>query len=245
MLTRDDKAGLYLTVIFHLVILIVLLIAQIGFSLQKENSFVIDFTKQEEIEAREKKQRFDEEAEKKVDDLIAAKVDRMLAGMSGVEFRNTTTSRNKGALKDDRNTDAEKLYADAEKLAKDLKNGPKSELSNDDFVETPSKTQKKDDKASDKTYSGPSVLSWHLDNRKASHLPIPAYRCYGGGMVTVVITVNNAGKVVDARVLDEVSSDDKCLRDFAIRAARMSIFSSSPTAPSKQTGDIIYQFIAQ
>ena len=54
MLTRDDKAGLYLTVIFHLVILIVLLIAQIGFSLQKENSFVIDFTKQEEIEAREK-----------------------------------------------------------------------------------------------------------------------------------------------------------------------------------------------
>ena len=61
MLTRDDKAGLYLTVIFHLVILIVLLIAQIGFSLQKENSFVIDFTKQEEIEAREKKQRFDEE----------------------------------------------------------------------------------------------------------------------------------------------------------------------------------------
>ena len=241
----DDKAGLYLTVIFHLVILIVLLIAQIGFSLQKENSFVIDFTKQEEIEAREKKQRFDEEVEKKVDDLIAAKVDRMLAGMSGVEFRNTTTSRNKGALKDDRNTDAEKLYADAEKLAKDLKNGPKAELCNDDFVETPSKTQKKDDKASDKTYSGPSVLSWHLDNRKASHLPIPAYRCYGGGMVTVVITVNNAGKVVDARVLDEVSSDDKCLRDFAIRAARMSIFSSSPTAPSKQTGDIIYQFIAQ
>ena len=86
MLTRDDKAGLYLTVIFHLVILIVLLIAQIGFSLQKENSFVIDFTKQEEIEAREKKQRFDEEVEKKVDDLIAAKVDRMLAGMRAMPW---------------------------------------------------------------------------------------------------------------------------------------------------------------
>ena len=47
MLTQDDKAGLYLTVIVHLVILIVLLIAQIGFSLQKENSFVIDFSKQD------------------------------------------------------------------------------------------------------------------------------------------------------------------------------------------------------
>lgn len=58
MLTRDDKAGLYLTVIFHLVILIILLIAQIGFSLQKENSFVIDFTKQEEIEAQGEKTAF-------------------------------------------------------------------------------------------------------------------------------------------------------------------------------------------
>ena len=64
-------------------------------------------------------------------------------------------------------------------------------------------------------------------------------------MVTVVITVNTSGKVIDARVLDDVSSQDKCLRDFAIRAARMSRFSASPTAPSKQTGDIVYQFIAQ
>lgn len=244
MLTRDDKAGLYLTVIFHLVILIILLIAQIGFSLQKENSFVIDFSKQEAIEEQQKKERFEEEVTRKVDDLIAAKVDRMLAGTSGVEFRNTTTSRNKGMLKDDRNTDAEKLYADAERLAKDLKNGPDMDTE-DDYVETPSKVRKEDTKSSDKTYSGPSVLSWHLDGRKASHLPIPAYKCYGGGMVTVVITVNNAGKVVDARVLDEVSSDDRCLRDFAIRAARLSVFSSSPSAPSKQTGDIVYQFIAQ
>lgn len=246
MLTRGDKAGLYLTVIVHLVVLIILLVTQIGFSLQKENSFVIDFSKQEAMEAEQKQKQLEEEAEKKVDDLIAAKVDRLLAGTSGVEFRNTTTSRNKGMLKDDRNTDAEKLYADAEKLARDLKNGPKADLGNDDdYVETPSKSKDTGSKPSDKTYSGPSVLSWHLDNRKASHLPIPAYRCYGGGMVTVVITVNNAGKVIDARILDDVSSDDKCLRDFAIRAARMSVFSSSPAAPSKQTGDIVYQFIAQ
>ena len=47
MLNREDKAGLYVTLIVHLGILIVLLIAQIGFSLQRENSFVIDFSKQE------------------------------------------------------------------------------------------------------------------------------------------------------------------------------------------------------
>ena len=167
----------------------------------------------------------------------------MLAGDAGIEFKNTTTSRNKGTLKDDRNTDAEKLYADAARLAKDLKNGIQQD-DEDVVVTKPVKAEKKDD-GSSRSYSGPSVLSWHLDGRKASHLPIPAYRCYGGGMVTVVITVNTSGKVIDARVLDDVSSQDKCLRDFAVRAARMSRFSASPTAPSKQTGDIVYQFIAQ
>ena len=230
MLTRDDKAGLYLTVIFHLVILIILLLTQIGFSLKREDLFVIDFSQ-------------DEKKEKTLDEAVAEKIERMLAGDAGIEFKNTTTSRNKGALKDDRNTDAEKLYADAARLAKDLKNGIQQD-DEDVVVTKPVKVEKKDD-GSSRSYSGPSVLSWHLDDRKASHLPIPAYRCYGGGMVTVVITVNTSGKVIDARVLDDVSSQDKCLRDFAVRAARMSRFSASPTAPSKQTGDIVYQFIAQ
>ncbi|MGM9742907.1 MAG: energy transducer TonB [Candidatus Cryptobacteroides sp.] len=235
MLNREDKAGLYITIIFHLVVVIILLIAQIGFSLQRENSFVIDFSKQEEIRRIEEKKTFDES--------ISKRVDEMIAGSSGIEFKNVTSSRNKSVLKDDRNTDADQLYKDAEKLAKDLKTGQKTD-SPDDYVEEPSKQVKKD-KASEKTYSGPSVLSWHLDGRKASHLPIPAYRCYGGGMVTVLITVNKSGTVIDARIQEETSSDDKCLREFAIRAARLSRFSAKQDAPAKQTGDIIYQFIAQ
>ncbi|MBQ2109276.1 MAG: energy transducer TonB, partial [Bacteroidales bacterium] len=94
-------------------------------------------------------------------------------------------------------------------------------------------------------YSGPSVISYSLDGRKASKLPIPAYRCYGGGMVTVIIIVDNAGNVVSAKVQDAVSSTDKCLREFAVRAARLSKFSSDPHAPARQTGDIVYQFLAQ
>lgn len=239
MLTRDDKAGLYLTVIFHLVILIILLLTQIGFSLKREDLFVIDFSQDEKKEVT----KVERKEEQTLDEAVAEKIERMLAGDAGIEFKNTTTSRNKGALKDDRNTDVEKLYADAARLAKDLKNGIQQDVE-DVVVTKPVKAEKKDD-GSSRSYSGPSVLSWHLDGRKASHLPIPAYRCYGGGMVTVVITVNTSGKVIDARVLDDVSSQDKCLRDFAIRAARMSRFSASPTAPSKQTGDIVYQFIAQ
>ncbi|MGM9758135.1 MAG: energy transducer TonB [Candidatus Cryptobacteroides sp.] len=234
MLNREDKAGLYVTLIVHLGILIVLLIAQIGFSLQRENSFVIDFSKQEELRRIAEKKEFDENISKRVDDLIS--------GASGIEFRNVTSSRNKEILKDDRSTDADKLYKDAERLAKDLKSGP--DQADEDYVSEPErKTENK--KSEKRQYSGPSVLSWHLDGRKASHLPIPAYRCYGGGMVTVLITVDNSGRVIDAKIQEETSSDDKCLRDFAIRAARQSRFSIKQDAPARQHGDIIYQFLAQ
>lgn len=244
MLGQDDRAGLYLTVIVHLVILIVLLIAQIGYSLRREDTFVVDFSRQEEMEKVQAEEKFEEDIDKKVDDLISGKIAKMLNGTSGVDFKNVTSSRNKGALKDDRNTDADKLYADAARLARDLKNGVHADEPDDDYVPVSRKNDMKEQPA-EKSYSGPSVLSWHLDNRKASHLPIPAYRCYGGGMVTVLITVDNSGKVIDAKIQEETSTDDTCLRNFAIRAARASRFSSSPKAPARQSGDIIYQFIAQ
>ena len=104
---------------------------------------------------------------------------------------------------------------------------------------------KSSDDSNKKEYSGPSVVSYTLDGRKASHLKIPAYRCYGAGDVTVIITVNNAGQVVGAKVMDSISSSDQCLRNFAVRAARLSRFSASQTAPPNQQGDIVYRFIAQ
>jgi len=234
--SSEDKAGIYITVIFHLTVIIILLLAQIGFSLQRENSFVLDFTKQEEIEKQQKEEVFKEDISKRLDELIAA------SSASGVPIRNVAVDRS-STLKDDRNTDAEQLYKDAERLQNDLNGGFKAE-DPDDYVPVPS-SQKKEEKKQDKTYSGPSVVSYNLDGRKASKLSIPAYRCMGGGLVTVLITVDNAGNVIMAKVQDDVSSDDECLRSFAIRAARMSKFSASPTAPARQQGDIVYQFIAQ
>ena len=131
-------------------------------------------------------------------------------------------------------------------MAQDLKNGQKDgieEEARDETVEM--QHQQKQEQKNQKEYSGPSVLSYNLDGRKASHLPIPAYRCYGAGDVTVIITVNNAGQVVRAKVMEEISSTDNCLRSFAVRAARLSRFSASSEAPANQTGEIVYRFIAQ
>ena len=201
---------------------------------------MLDFSKQEEIEKRQKEEVFKEDISKRLDELIAA------AHSSSAPIRNIATDASRAQLKDDRGTDAEQLYKDAAKLAQDLKNGQKDAIEENAVEETVEmQHQKKPADQNQKEYSGPSVLSYTLDGRKASHLPIPAYRCYGAGDVTVIITVNNAGQVVRAKVMEEVSSTDNCLINYAIRAARLSRFSASPTAPANQTGEIVYRFIAQ
>ena len=235
---KEDRAGLYLTVIFHLTVIIVLLAYQIDSNMRREESFVLDFSKQEEIEKKQKEVAFKEDISKKLDELIAA------AQVSGSQIRNIAVDAG-SVLKDDRGTDADQLYKDAERLAKELKNGQKDGIEEDARNETVEMQHQKKSDNKGKAYSGPSVVSYTLDGRKASHLKIPAYRCYGAGDVTVIITVNNSGAVVAAKVMDEISADDKCLRDFAVRAARLSRFSASQTAPANQKGEILYRFIAQ
>ena len=233
----EDKAGLYITIIFHLVVIIVLLASQLDSALKKEESFVLDFSKQEEVERLKKEEIFKENISKRLDELIAA------SRNSSEPLRNIAVDAG-SKLKDDRNTDADQLYKDAERLAKELRDGQNElEDAREETVELPKKKKEEDTKK--KEYSGPSVLSYNLDGRKASHLKIPAYRCYGSGDVTVIITVNNAGTVVAAKVHDAVSSSDECLRNFAVRAARLSRFTASTTAPPNQTGEILYRFIAQ
>ena len=231
--------------IFHLTVIIVLLLYQIDATVRREESFVIDFSKQEEIERQIKEM---EEMEKEIAklDAIRQRLEEKISGTS-TPVRNIAVDKG-GFLKDDRGTDAEQLYKDAERLAQELKNGQKSNAFDDKYSDETVDLGgggNKDAGKSDKVYSGPSVLSYTLDGRKASKLPIPAYRCYAGGEVTVIIVVNPQGMVIGAEVKDDISSTDQCLRNFAVRAARLSRFSQSSTAPARQTGEIVYRFIAQ
>ena len=213
----EDRAGLYITVIFHLVIIIILLACQIGAALRRDNTFVLDFSKQEEVEKQKAEENFKEE--------VSDRLDQLLAAASGVPIRNIAVDRS-SALKDDRNTNAEQLYKDAERLAQELKDGFKSDEPDDDYVAV-SKPVVKKEEPKKQTYSG------------------PAYRCLGAGHVTVIITVDPSGNVIAAKIQEDASSNDKCLRDFAIRAARLSKFSASTSAPPRQLGNIVYMFIAQ
>ena len=238
-LHKEDRAGIYGTVIFHLAVLVILLVCQIGYSLRGENSFILDFSKQEEIERIQQEEMFKEDISSRIDELLAASA----AGQ--INVRNIAVDR--GALRDDRGTDAQKLYEDAARLQQELESGFELPKPEDGLASVQEATPAAQDKPKAETqeYQGPSVVSYSLDGRKASHLSIPAYRCMGAGMVTVIITVNPRGDVINAKVQEEASSPDQCLREFAVRAARLSKFSSSTSAPDRQMGDIIYQFIAQ
>ena len=234
-MTGEDRAGLYITVIFHLLVIIVLLASQISSALRKGESFLIDFSKQEIIEEKKKEENLKEE--------VKQKLDRMLDSYAGVPIRNIAVDRS-STLKDDRNTNAEELYKEADRLARELENGYEIDEP-DDYIPISKPVSQKKEPQKKQQYSGPSVVSYDLAGRKASRLSIPAYRCFGAGHVTVIITVDPSGNVVNAKIQEDVSSNDKCLRDFAIRAARTSKFSASSSAPPRQIGNIVYMFIAQ
>ena len=102
----------------------------------------------------------------------------------------------------------------------------------------------KDEERQDRKVKGRVTVSFSLTDpvRTSRSLNIPAYRCEGGGAVVVVITVNRAGEVVNARVQ---SGGDECMRESALRAARVSRFNIDQSAPARQQGTITYIFIPQ
>ncbi|MPN20093.1 hypothetical protein SDC9_167470 [bioreactor metagenome] len=61
----------------------------------------------------------------------------------------------------------------------------------------------------------------------------------------MAITVNKKGYVISASVMGDLSANDSCIKEYALKAAKASRFTSSATAPEKQQGEIVYRFIAQ
>ena len=248
-ISSEDKSGLYLTVIIHVGLVIVLLISQIATAVKGENSYLLDFSAIEADEREQQEAEFKENISDRLDELIAAApaIAQAMRQAGGDEtVRNIAVDAGNGHLSDDRNTDVEQLYRDAARLDRELKSGAFAQEPEDQDSYASLHEDKADmDRSAQQVYSGPSVISYSLDGRKALNLSIPAYRCMGGGDVTVRITVNQAGTVDAVEIMEDASSQDRCLREFAKRAARLSRFTASATAPKRQYGEIVYRFIAQ
>lgn len=233
---KETKIGLYSTIIFHLVLIIVLLITTIGGVVSEETAFVLDFTGQERLEEEIRRNEIKEQASREIEDL--------LAGRQTVQYRNVAVDRNTRNLKDDRFKNPNQVYDEARELQKKLDASRREALAEQGTDEV-SGNSGNENKQESQTYKGPSVISYSLDGRKALYLPVPVYKCYGGGDVSVQIIVNRKGYVVAAKVIEDVSSADECLHRYAVEAAKRSRFSASASAPDRQAGEIVYRFIAQ
>ncbi|OFY40402.1 MAG: hypothetical protein A2X18_03610 [Bacteroidetes bacterium GWF2_40_14] len=234
MFNKEKNVGLYLTIAVHLLVIIILLATRIGFVLSEENSFILDFTQQETAEKQA------QEAQLKED--VSNELDGLLSRSTSIRNVAVDASQKGKALKDDRFKNPNQVYEEAKKL-QDKLNASKKEAEayqGSDDVAEPAQEQKKSE-----TYKGPSVISYSLEGRKAMSLPIPVYKCIGGGDVSVAISVNRKGYVIAASVITNASSADRCLQDYAIKAAKSSRFTASPNAPERQVGKIVYRFIAQ
>ena len=233
--------GLYSTLIFHLSLIIILLIASIGGVVSRENSFVLDFTKQEQLEKEKEVEEMKQLVSDQVDNLIA------MARANPNQVRNVAVDANE-RLRDDRHSNPAQVYDDARQLQKSIdaaaERSKQLDAADAENFANPDVKPSKEDKNTP-AYSGPSVISYDLKDRKAQSLPVPAYRGYGGGDVSVKIYVNKSGRVIKAEVIESVSASDASLWDFAVAAAKRSRFSSSTTAPDPQIGSIVYRFVRQ
>ena len=238
----EDKAGVYLRAIFQLAVIIVLLCWSIHTQLARDTSFVIDFSQQEEQEAREARERMKES----VSEEIEAELDALLnasGNQSARSIRNVAVDASE-PLKDDRYEHPEDIYREAQELQERLDQS-RREVEEASSSEDQVSVYREDDGKKKDAYKGPSVISYTLEGRKAMNLPVPAYKCMGGGDVSVSIIVNRKGYVTGVRIIEAVSSPDQCLRDYALRAASSSRFTASPDAPERQAGEIVYRFVAQ
>lgn len=235
---KEDRVGFYTTLVFHLSVLIVLLLVSIGHVATSETSFVLDFTKQEELEKLQKEIELKEEVNKNLEDLLARQPRERI--------RNVAVDAG-SKLKDDRFKNPSEVYDEARELQRKLDASKRDALAQQAKEEAvdlnPQKGEVSDEPA--QAYHGPSVISYQLDGRKALSLPVPAYKGYGAGDVLVDIEVNQAGRVTAASVRAGESTADASLHSFAIDAAKRSRFSASSDAVKSQSGWILYRFIAQ
>lgn len=228
---RDNNAGLYLTICFHLIVLIIFLLYSINYVVQTETSFVLDFSRAEELEEQLRKEEFQKSVSSELDALIAqtATPRNVITDANALE---KDVSKESNLMDDDMSELQERL--DASRMEIEKLQG------NDDMVAI------NDVEAMlVESYTGPSVISYKLGGRKALYLPIPAYKCMAGGDVSVAIIVNPRGYIKAAKVIKSASSSDRCLQKYALEAAERSRFTSLASASDSQAGEIVYRFVAQ
>lgn len=233
ILYSDNINGILGTVIFHLVLILVFIVFRIGDVKRKHiEYFPIDFEEElqdideiiKEIENMPVEiDQLDEEVRRNIAVNIADKMNQKISTEKYIE-----------ELKEELGIENLQQY-----LERDL-----PDKGNITYSEEEINKEEKEDKKENE-YSGPTNVTYYLENRSKRYLPIPVYTCKGGGQVVVNIVVNQKGDVIGTSISDESDTRDNCLIETAIKYAARSTFNMDYDAEPRQSGYIMYEFIPQ
>lgn len=236
--TYDHRIGLSVTLIAYLVLMIVFVSSRIVVGRKpSQQGMYIDLQTLAELQ-RERD---------RLQELVDQRQNEQLDWRS---VRNVASNENalNENLRDDRGTNAAALNdaaADAQDRMRANREAYEAGLAEERRLgERPGSEPGDGDKRQDARVKGTVTVSFSFSDptRTSRHIEIPAYLCEGGGDVVVAATLDRTGKVIAARV---TSGGDECMREAALRAARMSLFNIDNTAPVRQNGTITYVFIPQ
>lgn len=103
----------------------------------------------------------------------------------------------------------------------------------------------KEKEVKEDNYTGLTTVTFYLKNRKRRYIPIPVYKCKGGGKVVVDIIVNPEGRIIQTSISKDSETQDECLFQTALEYAARSRFNIDYNALQRQKGNITYIFIPQ
>lgn len=162
------------------------------------------------------------------------------------------------SLKDSKGTNANKLYADMERVKRDMAAGKRnydkamagigSNATRQKQTKPPASSSRAGSKSPSEVSEkarGDVFVEYELGGRNHVYLHIPAYQCQYGGSVVVAVVVNRTGRVVAANVERATVTGDDCISTMALQSALASTFAPSNTAPEKHRGTITYRFVPQ
>jgi TonB family protein len=238
---KDNQIGIYTAVIFHLLIFLALALNEIRIRTAQPKSIELilsNIEQEPEVTPEDEKKKIEEELNKMLKEMPNPDIRipnlTMNAAAQGSESgrgqgysASFFSSRNSFSIKEEREK--------KERLQEEKKDTGVDDVKSDGT---------EPDQTDGQAYKGPSIVSYFLEGRTAIYLPVPSYKCFKGGDVTVLIEVNAHGYVVGAEIDKRHSSNDECLHRAAINAAERARF-STVKASGNQKGNIIYRFVSQ
>ncbi|NQX93203.1 MAG: hypothetical protein HRT74_13965 [Flavobacteriales bacterium] len=230
------------TLFVHLIALIIFAWTSIGEQPDSQN-FIVVSTLEEEVEV---------EAPKTLEEEIAERVNERIANLVANQQSESTSDRRSYSAQQQERIDA-LVKEELAKLESSTQSGLDSARAN-----RPNEPEERDDTDLstedligdeydwfNKSYNGSVTASVNVPGRDPIKIPIPGYKCKGGGTVVIKVVVGVQGNVIKAEIVQDESSDMAyCLEEEALKSANQAVFHAKSGA-KKSEGTITYRFIPQ